>query len=434
MQNGLLMKSSNVSQQLPQNNVVIPQHFIDVVIRNLHSSSSGGHMGVNRTVSRAREWFFWPQMQESVQLFIQNCPECNQIKDSHRLTKAPLQSIQVSEPFVFWAMDYMGPIKETDRGNKHILVLMDHFTKWYEAFPTKDQKASTVAHILVSRVFSHFGPPTVLHSDQGRNFDSTLMHEVYNLMGIKKTRTTAYHPQCDGLVERQNCTLQNILSSFVSEHSVDWDQWIDQAVFAYNTSVHESTGMSPYEMLFGRPARMPIEVELGVTLRNPSSQSDYSQSLRKALSYSNQLAQRNLALARTKQASNYNNKSKKDWKPFETGQTVWLWRPKHWKFGRKWTGPYKVLSRDGVNYKLGSSTGRTLIAHHNLLKPCPLPIDKGTPIHPTPETPGITVREVDREAPPVAGAPRGGRGGTARPPFLQQVINPPNRFGYAISH
>ena len=399
------MKSSNVSQQLPQNNVVIPQHLIDVLIRNLHSSSSGGNMGVNRTVSRARERVFWPQMQESVQLFIQNCPECNQIKDIHRLTKAPLQSIQVSEPFVCWAMDYMGPIKETDRGNKHILVLMDHFTKWCEAFPTKDQKAPTVAHVLVSRVFSRFGPPTVLHSDQGRNFDSTLMHEVYNLMGIKKTRTTAYDPQCDGLVERQNRTLQNILSSFVSEHSVDWDQWIDQAVFAYNTSVHESTGMSPYEMLFGRPARMPIEVELGVPLRNPSSQSDYSQSLRKALSYSNQLAQRNLALARSKQASNYSNKSKKDWKPFETGQTVWLWRPKHWEFGRKWTGPYKILSRDGVNYKLGSSTSRTLIAHHNLLKPCPLPIDKGTPIHPTLETPGITVREVDREAPPVAGAP-----------------------------
>ena len=194
LQNGLLMKSSNVSQQLPQNNVVIPQHLIDVLIYNLHSSSSGGHMGFNRTVSRARERFFWPQMQESVQFFIQNCPECNQIKDSHRLTKVPLQSIQVSEPFVFWAMDYIGPIKETDRGNKHILVLMDHFTKWCEAFPTKDQKASTVAHILVSRVFSRFGPPTVLHSDQGHNFDSTLMHEVYNLMGIKKTRTTAYHP------------------------------------------------------------------------------------------------------------------------------------------------------------------------------------------------------------------------------------------------
>ena len=189
LQNGLLVKSSNVSQQLPKNNVVIPQGLIDVVIRNLNSSFSGGHMGVNRTVSTARE-------RESVQLFIQHCPEYNQIKDNHRLTKALLQSIQVSEPFVFWAMDYMGSIKETDSGNKHILVLMGHFTKWCEAFPTKDQKASTEAHIIVSHVFSCFEPSLVLHSDKGHNFDSTLMHEVYNLMGIKKTQTTTYHQQC----------------------------------------------------------------------------------------------------------------------------------------------------------------------------------------------------------------------------------------------
>ena len=189
-------------------------------------------------------------------------------------------------------------------------------TKWCEAFLTKDQRASTVAHILVSRVFSRFGPPTVIHSDQGRNFESTLMHEIYNLMGIKKTRTTAYHQQCDGLVERQNRTIQNIISAFVSEHSIDWDEWLDQAVFAYNTSVHESTGISPYELIFGRPARMPMEVELGVPLRNASSQSDYSQSLRKALRYSNQLDQRNLDLARSRQAANYSNKSKRDWEPF----------------------------------------------------------------------------------------------------------------------
>ena len=92
---------------------------------------------------------------------------------------------------------------------------MDHFTKWCEAFPTKDQKASTVAEILVSQVFTRFGPPTVIHSDQGQNFESNLLQEVNNLMGVHKSRTTAYHPQCDGLVQRQNRTLQEMLASFV---------------------------------------------------------------------------------------------------------------------------------------------------------------------------------------------------------------------------
>ena len=259
------------------------------------------------------------------------------------------------------------------------------------------------------------------------------MHEIYQLMGIKKTRTTAYHPQCDGLVERQNRTLQNILASFVSEHSADWDEWLAQAVFAYNTSVHESTGISPYEMVFGRPARMPIEVELGVPLRKPTSQSDYSQSVRKALVHSNQLAQRNLATARSRQALHYDNRSKRDWTPYEPGQTVWLWRPKHWKFGKRWTGPYKVLARNGVNYRLISSVGKTLVAHHNLLKPCPIPMDKGIPVCPAPETPGITFMDSGIGAQEV-GNPEPARGNTVRPPHLRQVINPPIRFGDAVAH
>ena len=161
-------------------------------------------MGITRTIKRARERFFWPQMRTSMINFIKQCVDCSQSKYQPHQGKAPLQPIRVSEPFVFWALDYMGPLQETSSGNRHILVVMDHFTKWCEAFATRDQKATTVANILVSRLFSRFGPPTVIHSDQGQNFDSILMHEVYNLMGLKKTRTTAYHPECDGLVEQQN--------------------------------------------------------------------------------------------------------------------------------------------------------------------------------------------------------------------------------------
>ena len=106
-------------------------------------------MGVTRTVLRAKHRFFWPNMQETVQNFIQVCPECSKSKPNTLQTRAPMQPIPVGEPFVFWALDYMGPLKETSKGNRHILVLMDHFTKWCEAFPTKDQKASTVASTLV---------------------------------------------------------------------------------------------------------------------------------------------------------------------------------------------------------------------------------------------------------------------------------------------
>lgn len=99
---------------------------------------------------------------------------------------------------------------------------MHHFTECCEVFPTQDQKAHTVAHILVSRIFSRFGPPHVIHSDQGRNFESDLMQKVCQLMGIHKSRTAAYHPQCVELVERQSRTLQNILAAYVSDHQDDF--------------------------------------------------------------------------------------------------------------------------------------------------------------------------------------------------------------------
>ena len=148
-------------------------------------------------------------------------------------------------------------MSETSRGNKHILVVMDHFTKWCEAFLTKDQKASTVANLLVSKVFSRFGPPLVLHSDQGSNLKSALTHEICN-MGITKTRTTAYHPSGDGQVERQNRTLQDMLSNYVSNRADNWDLWLDPVLFAYNTSKYESTGFVPYELVFGKLPRMPL--------------------------------------------------------------------------------------------------------------------------------------------------------------------------------
>ena len=429
---GLLVRNYTTKQGFSRQRIVIPQTLISTLLQDIHSSPSGGHLGITRTTFRAKDRFFWPKMDECIRSFINNCVKCSQSKHDPTLTKAPLKSIEVSEPFIFWALDYMGPLPETAQGNRHILVLMDHFTKWCEAFPTKDQKSSTVANVLVSRVFSRFGPPAVIHSDQGRNFESNLMHEIYNMMGVKKSRTTAYHPQGDGLVERQNRTLQEIISNFVSEHHNNWDLWLDQAVFAYNTSIHESTGLSPYELVFGRPPRMPIEVELGVPFSNPLNQSEYSQYLRKAIQTANALARQQLEKVRKQQCTSY-DKSHKAWSPLETGKTVWLRRPKSWKFGRKWVGPYQISCRNGVNYTIRSHNGRSIVAHHNQLKPCPIPLEQGQPVHPTPETPGIVIRDNPQAREPLV-EPGTQNRVTVRPAHLRQVINPPVRFGDIVQH
>ena len=214
-------------------------------------------------------------MDKSIFEFINSCIKCSEGKYDPKLAKAPLKPIQVSELFLFWALDYMGPMQETTQGNRHIFFMMDHFNKRYEAFPARDKKASAIANFLVSRAFLRFGPPTVLHSDQAINFNSTLMHEIYGIMGIKKFRTTAYCTQGNGKVERLNRTLQEIIANFVSKNQCDWDKWVDQAAFAYNTSVHASTGFSPNELV--------IELELELPISNPLSQSKCSHYLRKAI-------------------------------------------------------------------------------------------------------------------------------------------------------
>ena len=122
------------------------------------------------------------------------------------------------------------------------------------------------------------------------------MQEVCRLMGTHKSRTTAYHPQCDGLVERENRTIQGILTSLVSDHPHDWDNWVSLAVFACNTACHESTGFSPYEMVFGLMACTPLELNLDLPLLNPRSQSEHAQSVRKSLQSSKSSAQKKLPL------------------------------------------------------------------------------------------------------------------------------------------
>jgi len=348
--NGLLVKTSLVEKgSIPEYSFVIPTSLIDSVLQGIHSTPFSGHLGMKKTLLRTKNRFFWPKMAVQIKDFVRSCPVCAQTKLNSQHGKAPLQPIEVNEPFVFWAMDYMGPLPETARGNKHLLVVMDHFTKWCEVFPTQNQRASTVADILVNRVFSRFGPPTIIHSDQGRNFESNLMQEVCSLMGIHKSRTTAYHPQCDGQVERQNHTLQEMLAAFVSEHKDDWDSWVSLAVYAYNTSCHESTGFSPYELVFGRSPRTPLELDLDIPLKHPCSQSEYSQSVRKVLHSLNHKARANLHQSRQKQQNSQSSVTNK-WSPFIPGSSVWLRCPKSWKFGGRWIGPYEVLSRQGVYY------------------------------------------------------------------------------------
>ena len=142
--------------------------------------------------------------------------------------RAPLTSIVVGYPMQLVAVDIVGPFPETAAGNCYILVAADYFTRWVEAYPIHNQEATIVARKLVSEFFFRFSPPERLHSDQGRNFESAVILEVCKLLGIAKSRTIPYHSQCDGLVERFNRTLLNMLPKAVHERPFEWDEHVQQ--------------------------------------------------------------------------------------------------------------------------------------------------------------------------------------------------------------
>lgn len=173
-----------------------------------------------------------------------------------------MRQYNIGTPTERIALDIVGPLLLSNEGNRYILVVSDYFTKWPEAYPLSNQEATTVAEVLVKEFVSPLGVPRELHSDQGHNFESSVFQEMCRLLGIKKTRTTALHPQSDGMVERYNRTLATQLSLFVDNHQKDWDQHVLLLLMAYRSAVHDTTRCTPAKPMLGRDLRLPVDIRL----------------------------------------------------------------------------------------------------------------------------------------------------------------------------
>ena len=179
--------------------IIVPCALRREVLAELHAGMGGGHLGTDKTLARLKERFYWPGQFSDVRDWCSNCSTCAVRKLPIPKPHAPLTSIVVGSPMQLVPVDIVGPFPETAAGNCYILVAADYFTRWVEAYPIHNQEATTVARKLVSEFFFRFSPPERLHSDQGRNFESAVILDVCKLLGIAKSRTTPYHPQCDGV-------------------------------------------------------------------------------------------------------------------------------------------------------------------------------------------------------------------------------------------
>lgn len=159
-----------------------------------------------------------------------------------------------------------GELPMTERCNKYILVISDYFTKWTESFAMPNMEAKACAKILVEEVIALFGVPNKIHSDQGRQFESRLFAEMCEIPQIEKTRTTPYHPQSDGMVERFNRTLCTMLSTLIGKNQRNWDTLLPYVMMAYRSSAHETVGMSPNVVMLGRETTTPLDIQFEMPL------------------------------------------------------------------------------------------------------------------------------------------------------------------------
>ena len=335
--------------------LAVPVSLRVALLEDAHGGLFAGHLGEKRVYDRLRRSYWWPGMRSDVRKHCRSCLTCATRRGVGRATHPPLQPIPVGGPFHCVGVDIL-KLPLTYDGNQYVLVFLDYLTKWVEAFPIKDQKAETVARVLVEEVICRHGAPERLLSDRGSNFLSELIAEVCRLLQIKKINTSGYHPQTDGLVERFHKTLISMLSRYVEKHARDWDHYLPYMLYAYRVTAQESTRESPFFLLYGRDARQPMKEALTCpTSAYMVDLDDYKSELVQGLTSAWETAAECIKSAQKHQKSVYDRSAKT--MDYRVGDRVMVHMPheatgKMAKLARPYFGPYRVLNLTPTNVEV----------------------------------------------------------------------------------
>ena len=355
----------------------LPKVLMNKVLEDAHGHLLSGHDGIYKTKERIFQCFYWPGMDKDIGEHLSTCHKCQERKGKTPAGPALLTPLpQCSEPNQRIHADLFGPLRTSGNSKKFILCMTDAFTKYVELVALGNKEAPTVATAIFERWFCRFGIPLEVVTDQGSEFCARLTEDLFKLMQTSHLKTTAYHPQCNSQAEVANKTIAKYLASFVSDSTLDWEDYLAPLMFSYNTSFHRSIKTCPFNLTFGMEARHPCfpTPDLRTKFYGESSTDE----LMHRLLLARDIARRNNEAATEKNEADFNKKATAH--PFQLHQLVMLdehsFLSKNRKLAPKWTGPHRVVkikNDNNLEIKLRCH-GKNLIVHANRLKPYLVPM------------------------------------------------------------
>lgn len=341
-----IFRKTNIKINIYNNSLITPSpNEIDNILKEMHCTPTGGHAGFHKCYKRIKSIYKWKGMKNNIKDFIARCEACQQNKLIRKKHREPMIiTSTANDAFEKISLDIVGPFPLTMNGNKYILTLQDDLTKYSQAYALPDHTAETIAKVFVKEFVCKFGIPKSILTDQGADFTSKLLTEVSKLFKIKRLTTTAYHPQTNGSLERSHATLAEYLRHFIREDQNDWDNWIDFAMFSYNTAVHTSTKFTPHELLFGSKPSLPSSITAQPEFKY--SYDDYIDDLTLKLRKSREIAKNNLIDSKIKNKEYYDRKCRIE--KYQIGNKVYVSNEsnkigKSKKLSPQFTGPYEII-------------------------------------------------------------------------------------------
>lgn len=336
----------------------MPRLLIENVIYFHHDTPESAHPGRDETTRRIMDKYFFKNIHKTVGEYVRNCVVCMAVKKRQYQKNAPLQAYTPRYPFEILLIDVLGPYNESRRGKKYILCVEDVFTRWIEAEAFPNVEAKTVTMFLNKQVFSRYGCPRIIISDNGSQFNSGTYRQFCEKYKIERFFTPIFHQQSNP-VERRNQELKKVLRTLLEKSDYDWDKYLNEAV---RVRKNQATGMTPAKALLGFELAEPGDWLTPMYLDNQLEQQQ--------ITYPERIQQA------TENQDKYQEKYVGDHPDiiFEVGDNVMAREKRYLRepFGPVWSDPFQIIEKLSDLVYVVLRDGKPVKLHVNDLRPFPV--------------------------------------------------------------